>query len=477
MKHKSIIISEKWYYTISQYFNNAKMKIFLLVIVALFNLTQTSFAALSFNIKNEDLQKTKILFFGFDQTDPNLKKDANDVLERVKKNLRTTDLFEVIKNSGQLEEKNQKSSATKNNSTTISVENVPDFALYNKSGIGAIIVAQFNYDDQGNLEMRVRLWDALDQRQLFGKLYSASRQNYRKMAALFSDEIFKAITGEKKGHFNSRIAYVSESGEIRHRIKRIATVDFDGENKHFLTDGKDLVLTPIFSKNSDEIFYLRYFNNRPQIFSINTKLLRSKHVGGFQGTSFAASTHPKDPNLILLSAIFEGNSDIFELNISENTARRLTKSPAIDTTASYSPDAKLIAFISDRDSSQQIYIMSNNGTDVRKLSAGTGSYSKPVWSPDGTMLAFTRIKGGQFYIGTMSANGTNERLLTSAYIVEGAKWSPNGRYLIYSKKNGPYGEASVPHLYIIDITTGFEFKLPTGDLEGASDPDWIEITN
>ncbi len=453
------------------------MKTFLIAIVIFFNLTATSVAALSFNIKNEDLQKTKILFFGFDQTDPNLKRDVNDVLERVKKNLKTTDLFEVIKNSGQLETSDSKTITQSKNNPEISVETVPDFTRYNKGGVGAIIVAQFNYDEQGNLEMRVRLWDALDQRQLFGKLYSSSRQNYRKMAALFSDEIFKAITGEKKGHFNSRITYVSESGEVRNRIKKIAIIDFDGENKHFLTDGKDLVLTPIFSKNADEIFYLRYFNNKPQIFALDTKLFKSKRVGGFQGTSFAASVHPKDPNIILLSAIFEGNSDIFELNISANTARRLTKSPAIDTTAAYSPDAKLIAFISDRDSSQQIYLMSNNGTDVRKLSAGAGSYSKPVWSPDGTMLAFTRIKGGQFYIGTMSANGTNERLLTSSYIVEGAKWSPNGRYLIYSKKNGAYGAASIPHLYVIDIATGFEFKLPTGDVEGASDPDWTEITN
>lgn len=464
----------------------------LLTLVFFFAFTAQSYASVFFNVKNEEISKTKILFFGFDSNDPDLKKDANEVLERVRRNLKTTDLFEVIKNSGQLETKDPTvnpvavSRQIKNQiakaapimvTSTISVETIPDFNKYNAAQIGAIVIAQFNYDLNGDLEMRVRLWDVLDQRQLFGKLYTASRSNYKKMSTLFSDEIYKAITGEKKGHFNSQILYVSESGPIRNRIKKLAMMDFDGENKRFLSDGRDLVLTPIFSKKPNEIFYLRYFKNRPQIFSLDIRNNSTKRVGGFPGTTFAASTNPQDSNIILLSAIFEGNSDIYEMNISANSARRLTKSPAIDTTASYSPDAKSILFISDRDSSQQIYSMTNNGTEVKRLSSGEGSYSKPIYSPDGTTIAFTRSKNGQFYIGTMSANGKNERLLTSGYMVEGARWSPNGRYLIYSKKHGAFGDASIPHLYIIDIITGFEFKVPTSELEGASDPDWVEITS
>ncbi len=454
---------------------------FFSVFIILSILTKPSLAEVSFNIKNEDATKTKILFVGFDPATTALRLDANEILDRVRKNLKTTDLFEIIKNNGRLESGNpteQKSQIVNNKINpvllpTVSVETIPDFEKYSKAQIGAIIVAEFNYDDEHNLEMRVRMWDVLDRRQLFGKLYSASKQNYKKVATLFSDEIFKAITGEKKGHFNSQITFISESGDVRNRVKRIAIMDFDGENKRFLTTGRDLVLTPTFAHKNDEIYYLRYLNNKSQIFTINSKTLRTSKLGAFQGTTFAASSHPKNSNIVLLSAIFDGNSDIYEFDITQNRAARLTKSPAIDTTASYSPDGKSIIFVSDRDSSQQIYIMNENGSEVQKISTGAGSYAKPVFSPDGSMIAFTRIKSGQFYIGTMSTSGKNERLLTSGYLVEGAKWSPNGRYLIYSKKGAPFGEASIPQLYIIDITSGFEFKVPTG-IEGATDPDWIE---
>jgi len=440
---------------------------FFFLVIAFAITSSQSFATVSLSVKNDDIPKTKILFFGFDSADPRLKSDTFAILERIRRNLKTTDLFEIVKNVGQMEVAlpNKTVTASLNENLVqenLTVESLPNFEKYSKAGIGAIVIGQFDYDQSGNLEVRIRMWDVLDQRQLFGKFYTASPDNYRKMANIISNEIFKSISGESIGHFTSQIVYVSESGPIHKRIKKINLIDFDGENRRVLTDGRDLVLTPIFSRKRDEIFYLRYFGDKSQIFSLDLTNLRSKKLGGFRGTTFAASTHPKDSNIILLSAIFDGNSDIYELNI-----------PAIDTTASYSPDGKYIAFSSDRDSSQQIYIMDESGSSVKKISSGSGSYSKPVWSPDGKLIAFTRIKEGQFFIGVMSVSGKGEKLLTSGYLVEGAKWSPNGRYLIYAKKKGPYGQDSISRLYITDIITGFEFEVPTPEKEGATDPDWV----
>lgn len=436
-----------------------KILSFLVILLAL---ADQASAAVSLSVKSGEVAKTKILFIGFEPTSaeiPQMKRDANEVFERIRKNLKTTDLFEVVKESG--------------SDKSLSAEAMPDFTKYSNAQIGAIVIAQFNYDLSGNLETRVRVWDVLDQRQMFGKLYAASRDNYRKISNAISNEIFKAVTGEAFGHFDSQIIYVSESGPVTKRIKRINIIDFDGENKRVLTNGQDLVLTPIFSKNRNEIFYVNYLQGKPQIFSMNLQNLRSHKVGGFRGTTFAAATNPKDANVILLSAIDDGNSDIYELNIAANSAQRLTKSPAIDTTPTYSPDVKYITFASDRDGSQQLYVMDVSGSSVKKISLGEGSYSKPVWSPDGKLIAFTKSKGGKFYIGVMTPSGSGERLFTSSYLVEGARWSPSGRYLIFSRKSSPYGQSSVPRIYVVDVLTGFEVELPIPAGEGATDPDWV----
>ncbi len=457
-----------------------RKKIFplFLFFISLFIFDNQAYSSVSLSVKNDDIPRAKILFLGFESQNSQTQNDITEIFDRIKKNLKTTDLFEIVKQTGQLDIAGSKPNinpALNQNliNQTVSVESIPNFEKYLKGSISAIVIGQFDYDNLGNLEVRIRMWDVLDQRQLFGKFYTASKDNYRKMANVISNEIYKSITGEKIGHFTSKILYVSESGPINKRIKKINLIDFDGENRQVLTNGHDLVLTPIFSKKPNEIFYLRYFEGRSQIFNLDTYSLRSKKIGGFKGTTFAANIDPKDPSTILLSAISNGNSDIYEMNIASNSAKRLTKSPAIDTTASYSPDRKLIAFSSDRDGAgQQIYIMDRNGGSVKRISSGTGSYSKPIWSPDGKLIAFTKIKNGQFFIGTMSPTGQSEKLLTNFYLVEGARWSPSGRYLIYSVKKGPFGQDSIPRLYIMDIITGFEFELPTPAGEGATDPDW-----
>jgi TolB protein len=255
------------------------------------------------------------------------------------------------------------------------------------------------------------------------------------LANSISNEIFKSVSRENSGHFSSRIVYVGETGPINHRVKKINMIEFDGENYQNLTGDDELVLTPSFTKNPNLIYYLRYFDNKPQIFSLDLRSKYSEKLGGFQSTTFASSLHPLNENLVILSAIIDGNCDIYEMNIAENFAKRLTKHPGIDTTASYSPDGKLIVFSSDRQSGQQLYVMNSNGSYTSRISQGTGSYSKPSWSPDGKLIAFTKIKSGQFMVGTMTPNGRAEKILTTAYLVEGARWSPNGRYLIYSKKS------------------------------------------
>ncbi len=466
----------------------------LFLIIAFSLYSSRADAILNITIKDDNLSKTKILFIGFESNNFSINNEAKQILQKIVFNLKSTNLVEVVSqnqiNQNQILQQKLSNSTnvldenSQNNNSesldqnlsqiinSVDINLVPDFDKYYSAGIEALVTAQFNYDIIGNLEIRIRMWDILDRKQTFGKFYSSAPENYGKTANLLSDEIYKSITGETLGHFNSQIVYISETGTYRRRIKKISMIDFDGENYRNLTDGSEMVLTPIFSKRRDELYYLRYFQGRPQIFSLNTKTLRSQKIGGFKGTTLAPNVNPKTPDRILLTAIEDGNSDIHELNISQNFAKKLTKSPAIDTTASYSPDGNSFVFVSDREGSQQLYVMNIDTLSLNKISNGEGSYSKPMWSPDGRSIAFIKQKSGKFFVGVMNINGNAEKLLTSAYLVEGARWSPSGRYLIYSKKRTPYGLESIPRIFVIDIITGYEHEIQTPPNEGATDPDW-----
>lgn len=167
-----------------------------------------------------------------------------------------------------------------------------------------------------------------------------------------------------------------------------------------------------------------------------------------------------------------GNSDIYTMDIRTRSVAQLTRDPSINTSPSYSPDARSVVFESDRSGTQQLYVMDANGGNQHRITFGQGRYGNPVWSPRGDLIAFTRLYGGQFYIGVIRPDGSGERLITQAYHVEGPTWSPNGRVLAYFKER-PAGNSRSAQMYTIDLTGFNEMKVPT-PLD-ASDPAWSPI--
>ena len=66
----------------------------------------------------------------------------------------------------------------------------------------------------------------------------------------------------------------------------------------------------------------------------------------------------------------------------------LSRHPASDRDPAWSPDGQLIAFVSDRNGSDDIFIMKKDGSEVRQLTIDTMDERHPVWAPDGKKILF-----------------------------------------------------------------------------------------
>ncbi len=326
---------------------------------------------------------------------------------------------------------------------------------------------------QGNtLKVSFRLWDTQLEKQIAGKEFNTYTQNWRRVAHLVSDEIYKRLTGED-GYFDTRIVFVSETGPARKRIKRLAIMDQDGENLKYLTDGSHLVLTPRFSPNTQEILYMSYAGRQPRVFLRDLQTGREESLGRFDGMSFAPRFN-HDGNRMLMSIANEGNTELYEMDLRSRRMLRLTNHPAIDTSPSYSPDGRQIVFNSDRGGSQQLYVMNADGSGVRRISFGKGNYTTPVWSPRGDLIAFTKSTGGKFHIGVMRPDGSNERTITDGWLVEGPTWAPNGRVIMFTREQRGRGPAGTrTRLYSIDVT-GYNLREVVTPTD-ASDPAWSPL--
>ena len=349
----------------------------------------------------------------------------------------------------------------------------PHFPDWRGIGAAGVVVGQVRQAG-GNIKVDFRLWDVVVGNQAAGLSFTSQPANWRRLAHIIADAIYKRVTGEE-GYFDTRIAYVAESGPGNARVKRIAIMDQDGANNRYITDGRTIAITPRFSPTLQEIVYMAYAEDRspPRVYLQSVDSGRRELLGNFPGMSFAPRFSP-DGTKVVMSISENGQSDIYEMDVRGRALRRLTNTPAIDTSPCYSNDGSQIVFNSDRGGSQQLYVMSAGGGGERRISFGEGRYATPVWSPRGDWIAFTKITGGSFGIGVMRPDGGGERMLASGFLVEGPTWAPNGRVLAFFRQQpSSAGRAGSVTLHQIDITGRFERQIPTaGD---ASDPAWSPL--
>ncbi|MBN8996155.1 MAG: Tol-Pal system protein TolB [Rhizobiales bacterium] len=347
----------------------------------------------------------------------------------------------------------------------------PSFASWQPTNAQALVIGGVGVQPDGKLRAEVRLWDVFAGQQMMGQQFSATPDNWRRVAHIIADAIYKRMTGES-GYFDSRIVFVEESGPKDRRVKKLAIMDQDGANLHYLTKGNDLVLTPRFSPSSQTVAYMSYGTDQPQVYLLNLATNKRSLVGKFPGMTFAPRFSP-DGRSVTMSFQQEGSANIFSMDLASKQITRLTNDAAINTSPCYSPDGTQIVFESDRGGTQQLYVMGADGSNPRRITFGDGTYSTPVWSPRGDLIAFTRQAGGKFAIGVIKPDGSGMRILTEGFHNEGPTWAPNGRVIMFFRD--VQGANGGPQLWTIDLTGYNEQRLPTPAF--ASDPAWSPLLN
>ena len=423
----------------------------------LFLTPSISFADLRIDITKGNTEPIPIAFLDFNSRTNSEKDISSNIGEVVKNNLVRSGLFSMVSKRVFLEK-------------SIKFEKKPEFENWRITNAQGLVHGRIRILNR-KLNIEFRLWDVFSQKQMVAQQLSTDVNNWRRIAHVISDIIYQRITGES-GYFDSRLVYISESGNKLNRKKRLAIVDQDGENHKFLTDGSYLALTPRFSPAAQKVAYLSYNNEVPRIFILDLNTGKQKVLGDFPGMTFSPRFSP-DGKKLIMSLARNGNTDIYEMNLENSKIDQLTFYKGIDTAPSYSPDGRYITFESDRSGSQKIYVMEIKTKKIKRISFGTGKYATPVWSPRGDLIAFTKFLAGEFYIGVMYTNGKGERVVYKSYLVEGPTWSPNGRVLAFYSQSKNNKKISPPRIKVIDLTGSNlrEMILPSD----ASDPSWSNL--
>ena len=158
--------------------------------------------------------------------------------------------------------------------------------------------------------------------------------------------------------------------------------------------------------------------------------------------------------------------DIFIAPAAGGAARRVTDSLARDYDFDWSPDSRLLAFVSERDANQDVHILDVATGVSRRLTTSTEPESSPQFSPDGISLAFIRGNSGGEVVTVPPAGGP-EKVVVRGPFLSTARWSPDSRWLAYSKRT----EAAVTNVYVSPADGGAEINVSRWDGTNAN-PAW-----
>ena len=152
-------------------------------------------------------------------------------------------------------------------------------------------------------------------------------------------------------------------------------------------------------------------------------------------------------------------SDIYVMNADGSGRRRLTRSPQHDGDPVWSPDGRRLAFVRVRGGRSDIYVVDADGGGLRRLAhaiafrpmpgaPSSGFAANPTWSPDGGRIAFMSNRDGTDDIFVVNADGSGLRNLTRSqgnrtriwhgrehkrifWSSPDEQWSPDGRKIVF----------------------------------------------
>lgn len=436
------------------------LPVFVFAIIGFsFIFSSGAYAELKVDITAGAVAPIPIAFQKF-QTDGKISnKDVNILRSVVEKDLKSSGLFRIISHDAFPE--------------YAKMGSMPNFKSWASIKVQVLVQTKITKESKGKYKLEFYVWDVNGKEQIEAQSLFASKKSQRRLAHIMADTVYERLTGEL-GYFDTQIVFVAETGKMASRKKRLAIIDQDGFGFRYISDTNTIIMSPQFSPNMQTIIFLSYVNNDPMVWMLDMNTGAQRRLGKFGGMNFSPRFSPDGTKVVISLVNQRGITNICEYDLESRKLRQLTFGKSIDTSPSYSPDGKFIAFNSNRSGSQQIHVLDLDTMVEKRITYGSGKYATPAWSPDGKLIAFTKISDGTFYVGVMNPQGRAEKILAGAWFMESPSWAPGSRRIVYYETQKIEDNDTERFSYIrsVDITGQNIYDIDLPDGMSGTHPTW-----
>ncbi|HEX6160299.1 MAG TPA: S41 family peptidase, partial [Thermoanaerobaculia bacterium] len=152
---------------------------------------------------------------------------------------------------------------------------------------------------------------------------------------------------------------------------------------------------------------------------------------------------------------FVARGEVFAASAKDGgDALRLTRTGAVESQLTWSPDSRTVVYVSDRDGRSKLYQYDIAAEKETQLTTGEGSDDTPRFSPDGKMIAFQR-NGSELMV--LDVASKNVRRVAKAQLDtpplgsdKPFDWSPDSQWIAYLN----YGAGYFRNAFVAPINGG-----------------------
>lgn len=170
------------------------------------------------------------------------------------------------------------------------------------------------------------------------------------------------------------------------------------------------------------------------------------------GKNLTAASMSPDGKRLALTA----RGEVFDVPVKSGVTKNISRTPgANERGATWSPDGKSIAYISDRTGETEVWLQDAQGGEPRQLTKNNDTYIRSLqWSPDSKNIVYTDRKNRVVEVNAQT--GAKKTLMQNPeqefYDVS---FSPDGKWLTYTRPAS--NEMSV--VYVYNLASGKEIPV------------------
>lgn len=254
----------------------------------------------------------------------------------------------------------------------------------------------------------------------------ADDKSARMAARKLSDAMVQAWAGQK-GFACDKIVFLKHGKQqsVGAAVPGdLCTCYPDGLDIRQLTNDGKMSIFPRW-KDANTVYFISDRSGATQIWEMDVTTERAKRKWSFKGTPTGIAVSPDGTKCAAILS-FQGNPELYVLQ--GDSYSRLTTTPyEVEGQPTWSPDGKKIAFVRG-DKSQQIWVVDVATKQTRRLTSRNRQNIDPDWGKDGRIVYVTN--GGQIKVMNPAEGDSSAQNVTEDGGWQHPSWARDGRHIV-----------------------------------------------